>query len=64
MSKRKAMERLEEVENEILEVQREANERRKQTHSKHLDKAYVDKLLSLELELVGARAALARYGDS
>lgn len=64
MSKRKARERLEEVENEILEVQREANERRKQTHSKHLDKAYVDKLLSLELELVGARAALARYGDS
>lgn len=64
MSKRKALERLEEVENEILEVQREANERRKQTHSKHLDKAYVDKLLSLELELVGARAALARYGDS
>lgn len=58
MSKRKARERLEEIENEILEVQREANERRKQTHSKHLDKAYVDKLLSLEIELVGARAAL------
>jgi hypothetical protein len=42
----------------------EANERRKQTHSKHIDKAYVDKLLRFELELVGARSALARYGDS
>lgn len=64
MSMRKARERLEDVEKEILEVQMEANERRKQTHSKHVDKAYVDKPLRLELELVGARAALARYGDS
>lgn len=48
------------VEHAIFNVKFAANEERKITHAKHIDKHYVDALDRLDLKLTGARAYLTR----
>lgn len=59
-----AMERVERLEKEIQQVTADAAAVKKQTHERHFRAEFLIRLDELELELVGARAALCRYKNS
>lgn len=55
-----ATERVERIEREIQQVTTDAAAIKRQLHERHFRKEYLERLDELELELVGARAALYR----
>ena len=55
-----ATERVERIEREIQQVTADAAAVKKQTHERHFREEYLIRLDELELELVGARAAIHR----
>jgi hypothetical protein len=55
-----AKQRLSLTEHAIFNVKFAANEERKLTHAKHIDKFYVEALDRLEVKLCGDRAYLSR----
>jgi len=56
----KAQKSLDLIEHAIFNVTFAANEERKMTHAKHIDKYYVEALGRLEVKRVGASAYLSR----